>query len=98
MRGFYAGMQGVSSLPPESPTANNQQSPTNNVPLPPKPLNLIQPTNRQKKPPMPSPPQSSRMDPEVSTIFMLKLHIFVHVFWGKVNSFCCAVRFFFLNV
>lgn len=64
---FATGMQGVSSLPPDSPVANNQQSPNNNVVLPPKPLNL-QPTSfRQKKPPMPSPPQSGRMDPEVSS-------------------------------
>ncbi|XP_037044891.1 serine/threonine-protein kinase N isoform X4 [Bradysia coprophila] len=63
------GMQGVSTLPPDSPVANNQQSPNNNVVLPPKPLNL-QPTSfRQKKPPMPSPPQTSRMDPEVVQTF-----------------------------
>ncbi|KAG4077410.1 hypothetical protein HA402_002837 [Bradysia odoriphaga] len=61
------GMQGVSTLPPDSPVANNQQSPNNNVVLPPKPLN-IQPTSfRQKKPPMPSPPQTSRMDPELQS-------------------------------
>lgn len=83
-------MQGVGTLPPDSPTTNNQQSPNNNVVLPPKPLNLSQPTSfRQKKPPMPSPPQSSRMDPEVSTYcVLLKIivflnFIFVDVFWGK---------------
>lgn len=71
------GMQGVSTLPPDSPPSANR-SPNNNMALPPKPLHLVtQPSSfRQKKPPMPSPPlppttlppplPASRMDPEVS--------------------------------
>lgn len=89
-------MQGVGTLPPDSPTTNNQQSPNNNVVLPPKPQILTQPTSfRQKKPPMPSPPPSNRMDPEVS--FCLESYLFtnllfVYVF-GKFNFY--AVRTFF---
>lgn len=82
-------MHGVTSLPPDSPTTNNQQTPNNNVVLPPKPQ-PPQPTSfRQKKPPMPSPPQTSRMDPEVSNFSNLFFY-FLSLSLGKVNLFGCA--------
>lgn len=91
-------MQGVGTLPPDSPTTNNQQSPNNNVVLPPKPLNLSQPASfRQKKPPMPSPPQTGRMDAEVSACLTRMYTFYVHMFfWGKFNSFCCAYVLLFM--
>lgn len=51
---FHTGIQGIIALPPDSPV------PSNSV-LPPKPAHLVnQATSsfRQKKPPLPSPPQS----------------------------------------
>lgn len=76
----YAGMHGVSALPPDSPlpsqlqAAQHKPSPNNTV-LPPKPAHLAAQAAaaassfRQKKPPMPSPPLSSppttKVDQEV---------------------------------
>lgn len=89
-------MQGVGTLPPDSPITNNQQSPNNNVVLPPKPQILTQPTSfRQKKPPMPSPPSTNRMDPEVSTCFLNCTYLpsyFLFMFLGKLIFMLC-VRF-----
>lgn len=88
------GMQGVSTLPPDSPPTSGRcpTSPNNNVALPPKPLHLVtQPSSfRQKKPPMPSPPlppttqppppPASRMDPEVceAHLLMFDPYFFLH--------------------
>lgn len=57
-------MQGISTLPPDSPSVHQQPSPSpnNNVVLPPKPQHMPpvvpHPSSfrQQKKPPMPSPP------------------------------------------
>lgn len=101
-------MQGVGSLPPESPTTNSQQSPNNNVVLPPKPQHLPHPTSfRQKKPPMPSPPPTTRMDPEVSKftrilfftfIIVLPSYTILFMFLGNFLFNLFAVRTFFFHV
>lgn len=84
------GMQGVSTLPPDSPPppSSVNRSPNNNMVLPPKPLHLVtQPSSfRQKKPPMPSPPLPpttqpppvpvSRMDSDVSLFLFVFLFLF----------------------
>lgn len=92
------GMQGVSTLPQDSPSVVGHQrqssSPNNNIVLPPKPLNIPthpasfrqQPPLPLKKPPMPSPPSNTtRMDPDVSTLILFTKIIFNFLLYHPIT-------------